>query len=311
MLPEAVQLFFMAAQLFRAVFTLQVIVRVFRKTFREAEEGDFPPEEQDDGSDKKGPRIELSDKEEGREHHGIIPVIDSACAAALILQKPALKRAEEQNADHVAHGIGAGDEHHDALIKYAEHIEGAEHGVEADPDECHKDGGIVFLNGDVRSAAFDIVFCKLLLTAGAFQPGGEKPEHHFNHEDQPDDPQDDRPAFQMLCDASALPDPVGNINGEKDKEEQRSVNKPEIMPRAYGGQFHFLFFHLVHLMARPGFSRDRAFVFSSDPSHSMLLPQHPFQLSPPGRESAVFGPGRVFSPDEKHIPPAICEGSLS
>ena len=82
MLPEAVQLFFMAAQLFRAVFTLQVIVRVFRKTFREAEEGDFPPEEQDDGGGKKTPRIELSDKEERREHHGVIPVIDSASACS-------------------------------------------------------------------------------------------------------------------------------------------------------------------------------------------------------------------------------------
>ncbi len=55
MLPEAVQLFFMAAQFFRAVFTLQIIVCVFRKTFREAEKGDFPPEEQDDGSSEKRP----------------------------------------------------------------------------------------------------------------------------------------------------------------------------------------------------------------------------------------------------------------
>ena len=69
-LPEPVQLFFMGAQFFRAVFTLQIIVCIFRKTFRETEEGDFPPEEQDDGSGKKGPRIELSYKEEGREHHG-------------------------------------------------------------------------------------------------------------------------------------------------------------------------------------------------------------------------------------------------
>ena len=166
MLPEAVQLFFMAAQLFRAVFTLQVIVRVFRKTFREAEEGDFPPEEQDDGGGKKTPRIELSDKEERREHHGVIPVIDSASAAALVFQKPGLERAEKQNADHIADGIGACDEHHDAFVKYAEHIKSAENGIEADPDQCHQNGGVVFLNGDVRSAASDIVFCKLLLQPG-------------------------------------------------------------------------------------------------------------------------------------------------
>ena len=260
MLPEAVQLFFVGAQFFRAVFTLQIIVCVFRKTFRKTEKGDFPSEEQDDGSGKKGPRIKLSYKEEGREHHGIIPVIDSACAAALILQKPALKRAEEQNADHVTHGISTGEEHHDALIKYAEHIEGAENGIEADPDECHKNSGIVFLNGNIRSSAFDIVFCKLLLTAGAFQPGGEKPEHHFNHENQPDDPQNDRPALKLLRDTSALPDPIGDIDGEKDQEEQRAVNKPEIMPRAYGGQFNFLFYHpaspVICKMAPESCSRD-------------------------------------------------------
>ena len=65
-------------------------------------EGDLPSGHQRDGHGQEAPRIDMLHKEERREHHGIVPVIDPAGAAALVLHEPCLEGTEEQDADNIA-----------------------------------------------------------------------------------------------------------------------------------------------------------------------------------------------------------------
>ena len=110
---------------------------------------DLPSYEQCDGQRKKPPGIRLHDKEERREHHRIVPVVDPACAAAFIFQEPCLERAEEEDTDHVADRISTADQQHDPIIEYACHIESTEYAVESDPDQQDQNSTIVILNRDL------------------------------------------------------------------------------------------------------------------------------------------------------------------
>ena len=147
----------MGTELFGAVFAMEIGVGVFGKPFRMAEEGDFPADEQGHGEGQKAPGVAAPHEEEGREHHGIIPVIDAAGAAALVLEEPGLEGTEELDADDIADGIGAAEEDHDAVVEEADHMQGAKEAVEADPDEGDEDGGVVVGNDDIGFAGFDII----------------------------------------------------------------------------------------------------------------------------------------------------------
>ena len=100
--PDVPQLFFMGAELFRAVFAVQVFVRRLGEALGSAVERDLPAEQQKHGHSQKRPGIETFDEEKRCEHHRVIPVIDAAGAAAFVLQEPGLERAEKQDADHIA-----------------------------------------------------------------------------------------------------------------------------------------------------------------------------------------------------------------
>ncbi len=82
------QLIFMDTELFRAVFAAQVIVCLCRETFGMPVERDLPADHQDQGHKQQAPQIAASYKEQRREHHRIIPVVDPADAAAFVLKEP-------------------------------------------------------------------------------------------------------------------------------------------------------------------------------------------------------------------------------
>ena len=123
MLPQAEQLLLVGTELLCAVLTAKVVVGALAEPLRVPEEGQLPPEQQGHGQSEKAPGVGLLDEEQRREHHGVVPVVDAAGAAALVLHEPGLDRAEEQDTDHVAHGVGAAEQDHDAVTfcraKYA------------------------------------------------------------------------------------------------------------------------------------------------------------------------------------------------
>ena len=89
------ELLFVVTELFRTRCTGQAGVGVDGKPFRESAEGDFPAYKQQERKSKQTPRIQVWDEHQRREHHGIIPVVDPAVAAASVFHKPCLEGTEK------------------------------------------------------------------------------------------------------------------------------------------------------------------------------------------------------------------------
>ena len=137
-------------------------------------ERDLPPYQKREGKNEKAPCIEPLYKEQRREHHGIVPIVDPARAAAFVLHEPGLERTEKENAYNVAHGIGAGDQDHDPVVKDPEHVERSDHAVKSDPDQRDQYGRVVVGDDDLGPSGLDVIACELLLAAGALVSGREK-----------------------------------------------------------------------------------------------------------------------------------------
>ena len=112
----------MNAQLLRTVLALQIVVRIFRKPFRMQVKGNLPANKQCYGQCKQAPRITPFYKKQRSEHHGIVPVIYPAGAAAFIFHEPRLEGTEEQNADDITNGIRAAQQDHNTVIQNVCHI---------------------------------------------------------------------------------------------------------------------------------------------------------------------------------------------
>ena len=85
LLPEGVELFFMRAEFFGAVCAVQIGVRLIRKILRMPVECYLPADEQDQRKCEQTPAVRRLYKKQRREHHGIIPVVDTAGTAAFVL----------------------------------------------------------------------------------------------------------------------------------------------------------------------------------------------------------------------------------
>ena len=181
--------------------------------------GDLPSQQKDDRHCQKAPGVCSSYKKYRGEDHGIVPVIDAACAAALAFKKPALKGTEKQDADHVAHGIGAADQDHDAVIKNSGQVQGSEDGIEADPDQGDQHGGVIVMDHDVRFTGAYIVAGKLLLAAGTFQSGREKTQDHLQGKNKPQDCQNRGLLFQNIRDPAAGCNSASDVKNQNCQQE--------------------------------------------------------------------------------------------
>ncbi len=95
----------MRTELFGTIDAVQIPVGILRKPLRITVKSDLPSRQQRYGQHQKAPGIRLLHKKQWRKHHRIVPVINTARAAAFILKKPRLERAEKQNTYKIAHGI--------------------------------------------------------------------------------------------------------------------------------------------------------------------------------------------------------------
>ena len=154
----------------------------------------------------------MPDKKQGCEHHGIVPVVDPAGAAAFVLHEPALEGTEEQNADQVAHGINAAEQNHHSIVQNAYHMQASEDAIENDPDQGNEHGGVVVMGYDFRCSGFDIISRKLFLTAGTFVFRWDKTKDHFQHKYEPYYHQDDGLLLQKFRDISPILHPEGDIS---------------------------------------------------------------------------------------------------
>ena len=244
--PEAVELFLVVTQFLGAVAASEVSVGVFREAFGVEEEGDLPSGQQHYREGQQAPGIGLADEEERREHHGVVPVVDAAGGAALVLQEPGLEGAEEEDADDVAHRIGRAEQQHDAVVEDTHHVEAAEDQVERYPYQRHEEDGVVVLNLDFRPACLLIVAGELFLASGALQLRGEEAHHHLDDEEQPYRRQRHRMTFDNLSDLLSATRVVEDIQHQQRDERRRTQHQPDVVHHAYGSQFPFLQF--IHLL---------------------------------------------------------------
>ena len=62
----------------------------------------FPVDEKSYRDEQETLRIEALKRQQRSEHHGIVPVVYTAAAAAFVFHHPFLERAEEEYADHIS-----------------------------------------------------------------------------------------------------------------------------------------------------------------------------------------------------------------
>ena len=103
----------------------------------------LPADEQKQAQGDKALGIWVIHHEQRREHHYIVPVVYPAGIAALVLHQPCLERAEEQDADHVAHRVEDRQQHHDAPIEDALPIQPDEQQVRQRPEDDDRDGAFI------------------------------------------------------------------------------------------------------------------------------------------------------------------------
>ena len=135
---EGAELALMVAELFLAMRAGEALVGLLVEALGMQMRRDFPEEEKQKRNAKKSPREIMRNEDERREHHGIIPIIDTAAAAALILHKPGLEGAEEEDADHIANRIEEADEEEDSIVDHREEIQRADRAVQKNPGKRHQ-----------------------------------------------------------------------------------------------------------------------------------------------------------------------------
>ena len=74
-------------------------------------QSDLPSRQQYQGHDKETPGVSIRYKHKWSEHHGIVPVVDPADAAAPVLENPGLEWTEKQYADHIAYTVSETDQY--------------------------------------------------------------------------------------------------------------------------------------------------------------------------------------------------------
>ena len=135
---EVAQLPFVMAELFLAMGTGEAFIRSLVKALGMQPCGKLPNEQKEKRNAEKPPRVIMRNKDQRREHHGVIPIIDAAAATAFILHKPGLEGAEEENADHIADRIEEADQKENSLVDPMEEIRRADRAVEPKPSESHR-----------------------------------------------------------------------------------------------------------------------------------------------------------------------------
>jgi hypothetical protein len=70
-----------------------------------SEKRNLPAHQQGYRQCQQTPCIGFLDKEQWREHHGIIPVVDATGRTTFVFQEPCLEWTEKQDANDVTHRI--------------------------------------------------------------------------------------------------------------------------------------------------------------------------------------------------------------
>ena len=90
-LHEPTKLLFVGAELFLALAAGKGAVSLFGEPRRMPPDGQLPPDQQSQGAGQDAPGVPGGDENQRSGHHDIVPVVDAAGGAALVLHEPGLE----------------------------------------------------------------------------------------------------------------------------------------------------------------------------------------------------------------------------
>ena len=102
--------------------------------------GNFPDYKNDYCADAKAPGKKSGNKNNGRKHHHMVPVEDSAGCAATVFHKPDPEGTPEKNADKVADVKSDGKNKKHVSADYSAKIKCADYGDKRKPDKADFNG---------------------------------------------------------------------------------------------------------------------------------------------------------------------------
>ena len=182
---------FMSAELFFAVYTGKAHVCLLMETLRIKLAQHFPVYKQDQRHDEKRCVIFARYKYHRCKHHDKVPVVYTACAAALVFHHPLLERTEEQDTYHVADGIRHADTEKNSFTYHTEIKQCSDSSIKGYPAGSYYSDRMLWRYVRKRwLIAFCrrlIIFSELFLTSHAFKTGWEEAQQHFNGENDPNE----------------------------------------------------------------------------------------------------------------------------
>ena len=104
-------------------------VRRLGKAFGMAAVGPFPANQDRQRKRDEAIRIGVRNEDQRCEHHREIPIVYAAIGTASVFHKPRLERAEKEDADDVADGIGDRDQEENAAVDDVREIQRTDHTV--------------------------------------------------------------------------------------------------------------------------------------------------------------------------------------
>ena len=182
---ELAKLFFVGAELFFTVGAGKALVGRLIEPLRVAVVSNLPFDEQGQPQSAQTPGEKAGNKQQRREHHGIVPVIDATGDAAFVLQNPGLEWTEKQNTDHIADGIGQTDQQQNTAVDDAGEIQHTDQTVQRNPGDCGRIGGTLVFPGRIGGFIRLIIPLELLLTSHTFDGGREETKDHLHSKNDP------------------------------------------------------------------------------------------------------------------------------
>ena len=109
----------MLTQFFFTLGTGQGLIGLRGPTLRMEAIGDLPLGQKHQRHEYQTPGVDGGDEDQGRAHHGKIPVVNAAGTTTAVAHHPGLEGADPQDADHIAHTVSQADQDQNALINDA------------------------------------------------------------------------------------------------------------------------------------------------------------------------------------------------
>ena len=182
----------MTAEFFLAVRAVQATVGGRGKALGVQPIGDLQSQKKRQSASEHAVCIPACHKRKRCEHHGKIPVVDTAGGTAPILHYPGLEGTEEKYTDNIAHRITDGNNDQNAPVNDARVVQNPDHGVERKPHRCYQRGSLPrLILRHTRLTHALVIPRKLLLASHAFQLGRKETEEHFSDTEHPNNGRQD------------------------------------------------------------------------------------------------------------------------